>query len=48
MQVFLLLFTVSLWVPEFRGQLIRDFKIYDTVVNENATRQQYHWLKKEK
>ena len=26
----------------------RDFKIYDAVVNENATKQQYHWLKVEK
>ena len=27
---------------------VRDFKIYDAVVNENATKQQYHWLKEEK
>ena len=27
---------------------IRDFKIYDAVVDENATKQQYHWLKEEK
>ena len=27
---------------------IRDFKIYDAVVDENATKQHYHWLKEEK
>ena len=27
---------------------IRDFKIYEVVVDENATKQQYHWLKEEK
>ena len=26
----------------------RDFTIYDAVVNENASKQQYHWLKEEK
>ena len=26
----------------------RDFAIYDAVVNENATKQQYHWLNEEK
>ena len=29
-------------------QNIRDFKIYDAVVNENASKQQCHWLKVEK
>ena len=29
-------------------QPIRDLTIYDAVVNENATKQQYHWLKEEK
>ena len=28
--------------------LRRDFTIYDAVVNENASKQQYHWLKEEK
>ena len=28
--------------------IYRDFKIYDAVVNENATKQQYHWLKEKK
>ena len=32
-------------VRSFR--LNRDFKIYDAVVDENATKQQYHWLKEE-
>ena len=27
---------------------IRDFTIYGAVVNENATKQQYDWLKEEK
>ena len=26
----------------------RDFTIYDVVVNENATKQQYDWIKEEK
>ena len=26
----------------------REFTIYDAVVNENATKQQYHWLNEEK
>ena len=26
----------------------RDLKLYDVVVNENATKQEYHWLKEEK
>ena len=26
---------------------IRDFTIYNAVVNDNATRQKYHWLKEE-
>ena len=27
---------------------VRDFKIYDAVVNENASKQQYDWFKVEK
>ena len=37
--------------PPYRRGLYgfyRDFTIYDAVVNENATKQQYHWLKEEK
>ena len=36
----------ELWITS--GTAIRDFTIYDAVVNENATKQQYHWLKEEK
>ena len=36
------------WMVTCRGCLIRDFKIYDAVVNEKATKQEYHWLKEEK
>ena len=28
--------------------VIRDFTVYDAFVNENTTKQQYHWLKEEK
>ena len=36
--LYIYLHTVSL------GYLCRDLKIYDAVVNENATKQEYHWL----
>ena len=28
-------------------QAIVDFTVHDAFVNENATKQQYHWLKEE-
>ena len=36
------------FVARFAAAVIRDFTIYDAVVNENASKQQYHWLKEEK
>ena len=35
-------------VRRLQRSLNRDLKIYDAVVNENARKQQYHWLKEEK
>ena len=34
--------------PLTPGSETGDFTIYDAVVNENATKQRYHWLKEEK
>ena len=35
-------------IRQVQRAINRDFKIYDAVVNENATKQQCHWLKEEK